>query len=315
LFEQARRFVTWHYQWIVVKEFLPIICRKAVLDDIAHNGFTLFQRPYTPEDDPVALPVEFNVAAFRFGHSMIQNKYFLNDSIGIRPSDDIITMTRRGGGITPAFPRLPADHIVDWKNHFFVGLLGQLNLAQRIDTFISDVLYDLPPLALQAFRLQFPGKLGAALNSKMRPPLPELTLRRGSKICLPSGQEFADHFHLPIAVAADQMSAEPENQEFFERTGFAHRTPLWYYLLREAAVEPNPEPGEGPNFPTQKLGSIGSRIVAEVFYQLLNADSESIKHAGNGWEPPSFTYGASGRRWSLRSMPRLVDFVGQTQAM
>jgi hypothetical protein len=308
LFQQARRFVTWHYQWIVVNEFLPLICRQAVLADVAQKRFVFFQRPYTQEDGPVAIPVEFSVAAYRFGHSMIQTKYFLNDSIGLRPTDDIITMTRRGEGINATAPRLPAAYLIGWRDHFFAGLPGQINLAQHIDTFISEVLYELPPLAVNAFRVQLP-ILFQIDRARMPHPLPEITLRRGSKIKLPSGQEFAEYFNLPVTIAAENMHAQPEDRDFFRTTGFDHRTPLWYYLLREAAVEPNPEPTRGPDFPLQKLGSIGSRIVAEVFYQLLNTDADSIVHAGKDWTPPVFSYGSGGRRWSLRSMARLADFV------
>ena len=143
----------------------------------------------------------------------------------------------------------------------------------------------------------------------MRPPLPELTLKRGSRVQLSSGQEFAAHFQLPQAVSAAEMHASPEDEEFFQRSGFATRTPLWYYLLREAAIEPNPEPGYPPDPPLQKLGSIGSRILAEVFYQLLAADSESIRNAGRDWKPPEFIHGSSRRPRAITSMATLIDFV------
>ena len=143
----------------------------------------------------------------------------------------------------------------------------------------------------------------------MRPPLPELTLKRGSRIQLPSGQEFAAHFQLAETVSAGQMHASPEDEEFFLRSGFATRTPLWYYLLREAAIEPNSEPGYGPDPPLQKLGSTGSRIVAEVFHQLLAADADSISNAGRGWTPPEFTFGSSKRPRSIASMASLIEFA------
>ena len=77
LFERARRFVTWHYQWIVLKDFLPHIVQKETLKDIEKNGLHLFPRAHTPADSSFALPVEFTVAAFRFGHSMVRDGYFL----------------------------------------------------------------------------------------------------------------------------------------------------------------------------------------------------------------------------------------------
>ena len=309
LFDQARRFVTWHYQWIVANDFLPHVARKVVLDEVQQDRFRLFTRRYTPNDCPVALPVEFTVAAFRFGHSMVQNKYFLNKHVLVQDSGAIITMTKRGEGIKS---RLPANYVIDW-DRFFGGNPGQLNRAQVIDTYIAETLYDLPPMIIQLFRLQLGGLPSeAALRDKIKPPLPELTLRRGSKIGLPSGQEFARYFNLPITVLPEQMPARPEDEddtEFFQASGFADRTPLWYYLLREAVTEPNRESGYGPNLPLQKLGTTGSLIVAEVLYQLLNADSESIRNAGQRWEPPDFEFGSPSRQWSLRTMAAMVEFA------
>lgn len=307
LFEQAQRFVTWHYQWIVLNDFLPSIARVAVLDDIQQAGSKprIFRQWYTPKDDPVALPVEFSVAAFRFGHSMVKNQYDLNRNVGGVDSSMIIQMTKRGGGITS---QLPANYVIDW-NKFFAGLPGQVNRAQVIDTFISEMLYDLPKQIEEAFRLQSSLTMTAAPfppGAKMIPPLPEMTLKRGSRIRLPSGEEFATRCKFGIIESAEMF---PGQAEFF-KSGLNERTPLWYYVLREAVVEPNPEPVMAPiNRQLQKLGTMGSRIVAETLYQLLNADSKSIFHAGRGWKPPVFTSGLAGRRWCIRSMPDLVRFV------
>jgi hypothetical protein len=86
-------------------------------------------------------------------------------------------------------------------------------------------------------------------------------------------------------------------------------------LLREAALEPNPEAGQGPDPPLQKLGSTGSRIIAEVFYQLLNADAESIRNEGKTWQPPRFnfeSFGSVQRPVGLTSMANLLRFVNGT---
>jgi hypothetical protein len=305
LFDQARRFVTWHYQWIVINDFLPKIARLSVLEAIDQNGFRLYPRRFTPGDGPVALPLEFTVAAFRFGHSMVQDQYNLNDAVVGVPSSEIIKMTKRGTGITD---HLPSSHIVDWLR-FFRETLGGPNSAQHIDTFITEMLYDLPKPAKTAFRFQqafMRAELGA--EERMAPPLPELTLKRGSKVRLPSGQEFAECFGYERIAPAD-IPALPE-AEFPFPAGMQERTPLWYYLLREAVVAPNDEPIHEPDrVPPQKLGPIGSRIVAETLYQLLNADCESIAYAPGGWKPPAFTFGQNGQRWRLRSMSQLIRFA------
>jgi hypothetical protein len=313
LFEQARRFVTWHYQWIVRDDFLPHIVQNATLKDIEQNGLHLFPRAYTPADSPVALPVEFTVAAFRFGHSMVRNDYFWNEIHRNLKTSELIIMTKRGGGITK---QLPHDFVISWKR-FFTGTGSRVNRAENIDTFIAGALYDLPPQVVQAFRLQIAGLTPnqTPFRDRMIPPLPELTLRRGSRVRLPSGEEFAQRFGY-TSLPAGQIPARPEDAEFFQQDGFRERTPLWYYLLREAAVEDVREgEREDGRWKIQKLGTTGGRIVAEVIHQLLNADYNSIVNAGKDWRPPSFTFGTFGTQTeprSLDSMQEIVEFVRAT---
>ncbi len=306
LFRRARRFVTWHYQWLVLNDFLPRIARLAVLNDIkAGSQPRLFASWYTPKDDPMALPVEFSVAAFRFGHSMVQGRYFLNSYTSVL-SREIVRLTKRGGGIST---HLPENYRVDWDRFFDRGARAiNLNRAQTIDTFITEMLYHVPKQTAEAFRFQSSLRTldsSVAEEAEMRPPLPELTLRRGSRVRLPCGEEFAATFGYEIIKPEDLF---PGQIEFFE-CGLKGRTPLWYYLLREAAIEkPRSEPGPLPGtLQSQKLGTLGSRIVAETLYQLLKADNESILHAGCGWEPP--TVQSAGREWNLRSMRELAHFV------
>ncbi|HSK17623.1 MAG TPA: peroxidase family protein, partial [Longimicrobiales bacterium] len=65
LYEEARKQTTWHYQWNVVHDFLTTMCGAAVVDRILACG-----REYYCGGVPY-IPVEFSVAAYRFGHSMI----------------------------------------------------------------------------------------------------------------------------------------------------------------------------------------------------------------------------------------------------
>jgi hypothetical protein len=295
LFEQARRFVTWHYQWIVLNDFLPRIAKLDVLRNIQENGVRFYPRRYMPNDGPMALPVEFTVAAFRFGHSMIQDQYRLNMDIA-RDSGEIIRMTKRGEGIST---HLPASHIVNWR-FFLTGVSNQMNRAQHIDAYITEALYDLPSPIAQAFRFQASLMSADSVTNNVtaHPPLPEMTLKRGSSVRLPSGQELADYFKRP-RISPLKMPPLPDDRYPFPDV-MRERTPLWYYLLREAAIESTPKSGS-------KLGTLGSRIVAETFYQLLNADSESIFHAGCCWKPPVFTF--SGQEWRLRTMSNLARFA------
>jgi hypothetical protein len=118
--------------------------------------------------------------------------------------------------------------------------------------------------------------------------LPEMTLKRGAKVCLPSGQEFARRFGFP-ELPPDAITARPEHQDFFRQSGLSQRTPLWYYLLREAAVEAvyEPEPGGTGMRTVQKLGTIGGRILCrnnpptpECRLQLHQARGQRLDPAG-----------------------------------
>jgi hypothetical protein len=202
--------------------------------------------------------------------------------------------------------QLPLDFKICWPRFF-------TNRAENIDTFISKALYDLPPRTVQIFRLQIAGVASdkTPFRDRVIPPLPELTLCRGSRVRLPSGEEFAQRFGY-IPLAAEKIPARDEDKWFFDQEDFRGRTPLWYYLLREAAVERVLEPEPGGNWRIQKLGTIGSRIVAEVFCQILNADYNSIANAGKNWRPPPFTFGNFGTPSDPRaidSMQRIVEFV------
>lgn len=111
LFDRTRQLVTWLYQWIVVDDFLPSIVRRSVLAEVfCRRKPRLYKHIARPSRTPFALPIEFTVAAYRFGHSMVRNEYQLtipkNAGTG-----ELITMTKAGGGIKS---QLRADFVIDW---------------------------------------------------------------------------------------------------------------------------------------------------------------------------------------------------------
>ena len=73
IFEQARRLTTWHYQWLIVHEFLPQLVGSAVVNDVLRRG----PQFYRPGDNGPFIPVEFQIA-YRFGHSMVRPSYRAN---------------------------------------------------------------------------------------------------------------------------------------------------------------------------------------------------------------------------------------------
>ena len=73
-FVEARRLTTWHYHWMIVHEFLPLFIGTANLATIQSQG----RRFYTPPVGQAFIPVEFQGAAYRFGHSMVRPSYRAN---------------------------------------------------------------------------------------------------------------------------------------------------------------------------------------------------------------------------------------------
>lgn len=77
-FHRARRKVRWHYQWIVLKQFLPTIVMDEVLQGALENGPEFYKFDQEPFTGRPYMPLEFSVAVYRFGHSMIRDSYNYN---------------------------------------------------------------------------------------------------------------------------------------------------------------------------------------------------------------------------------------------
>jgi len=284
IFETAQRLVVWHYQWIVRNEFLKWFILPEVLADIEKHGPRLF-KPALGEEI-TALPVEFTQAAFRFGHSMVQPQYEINQWIGLVRLSELIRTTRpceRGES-------LPANRVVDW-DRFTRTWGGNANFAENIDTLISEDMFHLPAAAMPIFSKESP------------PPLPQMTLFRGSRIGLPSGQEAcrAAGVH-PLSSA--QIGFDDEGNEFLRDRGLNEKTPLWYYLLREAEVLGIRRFRGG-----ECLGPLGSRIVAEVLLGVMNADPKHYLNVDPNWKPLSVVFGGTSEPRRLDSLRKVVAFA------
>jgi hypothetical protein len=97
-------------------------------------------------------------------------------------------------------------------------------------------------------------------------------LLRALTMTVPSGQRVARTMRLPELAPEDLADLQPAHLQ--------QNTPLWFYVLREAAVTAGGE----------HLGPVGGRIVAEVIAGLIQGDSQSYLRQEPDWEP---TYGAA----------------------
>jgi len=216
------------------------------------------RRFYDPGNDPdhPMTPVEWSVAAYRFGHSMVRFDYKLNDETEDQPDDKVTVFDPTGANDLHGGRALPANRQILY-GYFFRELtdtddIPLINYARLIDPHISKPLFMLP----------IPGAEASGSNV-----LAYRNLVRGKFYGLPSGQD--------VAAA---MGIDPIPARRFGSLGdaFARHTPLWYYILAESARVAG----------GQVLGPVGGRIVADVFVKLLEVDDSSILNTRFTPKPP-----------------------------
>lgn len=293
VFHEARRIVRWHYQWIILHEFLPQTIGQERLDAILAKKL----KSYDIDDEDnyhevgsgeysiktPQIPVEFSVAAYRFGHSQIRPSYRVNfgptggspffafifddslDGAAQDPND------MRGGSRAPR-------RFVDWETFFNFGD-GNFRPNKRIDSKLSS-----PLMLLPGVKTPEPG-----LPSDGEQSLASRNLMRHVNFGLPSGQAIANKIGVPSLTSAQLAELAPY--------GMQNSTPLWYYVLKEAEVMEN----------GLRMGPVGSHIVGEVFIGLLRADKTSYLTADPDWVPtlPSAAPGT----FHMTDLLRFADVV------
>jgi hypothetical protein len=274
-FEQARRLVTWHYQWIVRKDYLKTILDPDVFGQLASPDYKSMMAAF-PGD--FRIPVEFSVAAFRFGHSMVRNEYLVNivdNRHKQAPLKELLRLTGAGGG---AKPSLPADWKIDWKFFFVVSAgKGSPQHSSAIDTRIAGGLYELSEETKGLFSTSMPRgsvRFESAKNKSPEDDLPVITLLRGARVGLPSGQEVSKALGVP-SLDADKEIATGPHAEILKTYGFHKDTPLWYYVLKETELW-----GKGGH-----LGPTGSKLVGDMIMSALLRDPGSYLSAKPDWKP------------------------------
>lgn len=288
-FEAARKSLRWLYQYIVWHDFVARIANEEIhacalsLEKLcggrSHWKLGL-KDVYYWKHQPF-MPVEFSVAAYRFGHSMVRNSYQTNephrgfqkfapifDNNGQQNIDDL-----RG------FRPMVKENVIQWD--WFLEMATSSGpfpqRARRIDTKLCN--------ALTAMHERMPGDPMNILARR--------NLLRGWRFDLPSGTDVARKYCLePTEIKAD-------------------RDALWFYVLQEAENLPGTEQG-------QKLGAVGSTIVCATFAGLLKGDPNSWLNVSPCWTPDEDPLleaadKQDGENWTLAAIIRLSGLPTNAQ--
>jgi hypothetical protein len=273
VFDRARQLVRWHYQWLVVHDYLKTVTLTGVADKILLGG----NKHYEPRDGEVYMPLEFSVAGYRFGHSMVRAVYDYNRNFG-RPGNNLApnapffllflftgNATRPFGGTTDV---LPFNWIIEWNRMVDKGARFPDQFARKIEPRLAPPLRD---LSNRGNDPQLPDEVKLILKR-----LATSNLLRGYLLAMPTGQAVAEAMGVPVLSARElQQDNNPVVNDALQDGGFLQRTPLWFYLLKEAEVRAN----------GNSLGELGSRIVCETLIGQLRADPDSYLNQEGGWSP------------------------------
>ena len=285
-FKHAQQTVRWHYQWIVVHDYLPRLVGDAVVADILVNESyavpgandrvevpTPRLRFYRWRERPF-MPVEFSAAAYRFGHSIVRPSYLINHEAEAEPPAEGVSRIPLFSELSGpreslrGFRPVPEPWGVEWE--FLLpridGARGEPHLPQpsyKLDTQLSN------PLGILDKVVADPEASG--LSESQARNLAVRNLLRGRALGLPSGQDVARAMGIE-PLGEDRLYPCLENDPPQDLRGAA---PLWYYVLREAESRAGSE----------HLGPVGGRIVAEVLIGLLVGDPFSYLSVQPNWQP------------------------------
>ena len=285
-FECVQKLVRWHYQWLVIHDYLKTVTMPGIVDDVLLGGPKHYK--LRKGEEPY-MPLEFSVAAYRFGHTMVRAVYDHNRNFG-RPGNVIPTASFdllfafTGGGSTrnsstgavtlnPFLGNtkvLPFNWIIEWDRFTDKGSSIPDHFARKIDTRLA------PPLKDMVNQGNDPALDTTPDIRKILKMLARRNLLRGYHLSIPTGQAVAAKMGV-LPLTADELRQGNSSglNQVLQDNGFINRTPLWYYVLKEAEVRAN----------GNSLGELGSRIVCEtIIGQLLN-DPDSYLRQPGGWNP------------------------------
>lgn len=197
IYKKIKQEVIWTYQWLIVHDFLLKFVPRQIIDKIKKEG----NKFYHPHPKDIKIPLEFSVAAFRFGHSIVKEQYTFSDKNNKRTGKDMKNLL--------SF----SQNQLDWSMFFFdLKEKGTLNYAEYIDPSINNNLHRFPKNNPFFNNANIVGNNLAEMN---------LNTSNFHKLC--SG-EYISKRMFPRREIIKLKGAEK----------YSGNTPLWIYILYEA---------------------------------------------------------------------------------
>ena len=200
----------------MLHDFLPRVADPTIVNTVIQNG----PQHYDPPEGQFFLPLEYAVAAYRFGHTMVRNRYTFNLNFPAATLHELFTFTALSGQLGD-FDTLPEFWIIEWQNLVDLGNGTHHDKARRFDTKLVE-----PGL----FQLQ--DTFGVTLDPA-DPTIPDVekdkrrlavrNLLRGYLLRMPTGQALAGALGLTPLTASEVEAAasSPEQVAALQAGGFS----------------------------------------------------------------------------------------------
>ncbi len=302
LFERARQLTVWHFQWLLVNDYLETIAISGTANRILFQGQQFYNPPFSNNPVHIPMPLEFSVAAYRFGHTMVRALYDFNknfgrtetgsetSSTGGQASFELLFAFTGNGGFFGQ-ETLPNNWIIEWDRFTDKQSPFADRFARKIDT---DIAFPLSAMSNEGNNEQSIDARDIMKHLAMR------NLLRGYALRMPTGQCLAEAMNFTPLSQVELKHGKEATDVALTQSNFLDKTPLWYYILKESEIR---EDGN-------TLGEVGSQIVCETLIGLIRSDPNAYLYARNDrlWGPQDGVTTATGGR--IMNISDLFKFAG-----